>query len=427
MVIFGHDAILGILDRAVRSDHLHHALLFRGPEGVGKFSTAIELARRLCCDGPDPKPCGSCRHCLRLGRPFPQHPDVIIFRDLRQPIPVHLHQIKTMCEEVDGPLHEDGDHAPSIWTETLQSLSEDGFLRGYAVSPVVGDRLVGITIDSEKKITRAIVEKATQNPLRYHILKQISGFIESGGYNGTLKIEQIREMQSMIAYQPFESRIKIIIIDDAHNMLAPAQNCLLKTLEEPPGEALLLLITSQPHMLLPTIRSRCQTVPFHSLSRQTIRDALKSHFGLAEVMAEQVAGQSEGSMNLAVSKDWPAFFRYSETMDELFDASEQRREQVEWSLEVLGRILPDDDRIETRARLADFTRYLRMLLERIITRETDGGSRRILPGGRALGTGVLIELLDGVAAIRNADRFHIDTRLHLHKLLLETVGKQDLT
>ncbi len=426
MAISGHDSILRILDRAVQSDHLHHALLFRGPEGVGKFTSAVELATRLICEGHHPRPCGTCRNCRRLGRPFPQHPDVTIFRDLRQPIPVHLHQIRDLCGEAGSPVPDEGDHAPAIWHETLQGLRDDGFLRDCEASPVAGDRLMRITVDSTQKITRATVEKATQNPLRYHLLKQISGSIESGGYDGTLKIEQIREMQSMIAYQPFESRIKIIIIDDAHNMLTPAQNCLLKTLEEPPGEALLILITAQPHMLLPTIRSRCQTVPFHSLPRQTIRAALQSRFGLDDTLAEQVAGQSEGSMNLAVSKDWPAFFQYCGTLDELFDTMEQRRGLVEWTLEVLGRILPDDDRIETRGRLADFTRYLRMLLQRIMSRERNADMTRVFPGGRALRTESIIELLDGVAAIRNAGRFHIDTRLHLHKLLLETLGRQDL-
>jgi DNA polymerase-3 subunit delta' len=77
-----------------------------------------------------------------------------------------------------------------------------------------------------------------------------------------LDVAQIREVQNFLSYKSYNGGFKIVIVDDAHLMNQEAQNCFLKTLEEPKGQTLLFLITSKPDMLLPTIFSRCQTVKF---------------------------------------------------------------------------------------------------------------------------------------------------------------------
>lgn len=78
-----------------------------------------------------------------------------------------------------------------------------------------------------------------------------------------IKIEQIRELQKELSLKPRLSDFKAAIIDKAERMRKDAQNCLLKTLEEPKGKALLILITSKPEALLETIRSRCQILKFY--------------------------------------------------------------------------------------------------------------------------------------------------------------------
>ena len=84
--------------------------------------------------------------------------------------------------------------------------------------------------------------------------------IEPAG--GQISIAKIREVQNFLAYKSYNGGFKIVIVNDAHSMNQEAQSCFLKTLEEPKGETLLILISSKPDMLLPTILSRCQTIKF---------------------------------------------------------------------------------------------------------------------------------------------------------------------
>lgn len=77
-----------------------------------------------------------------------------------------------------------------------------------------------------------------------------------------ISIKKIREVQSFLAYKSYNGGFKIVIVDDAEKMNQEAQSCFLKTLEEPKGKTLLILISSKPDMLLPTIFSRCQTLKF---------------------------------------------------------------------------------------------------------------------------------------------------------------------
>ena len=77
------------------------------------------------------------------------------------------------------------------------------------------------------------------------------------GDTGAIRIDQIREVVERTAYRPFEGRRRVVVIDEADALMAPAQNALLKTLEEPPSLSAFILVTTRPDMLLPTVRSRC--------------------------------------------------------------------------------------------------------------------------------------------------------------------------
>lgn len=79
---------------------------------------------------------------------------------------------------------------------------------------------------------------------------------------GEISIAKIREVQNFLSYKSYYGGFKIVIVDNAHLMNQEAQNCFLKTLEEPKGETLLILVSSKPEMLLPTIISRCQQIKF---------------------------------------------------------------------------------------------------------------------------------------------------------------------
>ena len=83
---------------------------------------------------------------------------------------------------------------------------------------------------------------------------------------GTIKIDRVRELCRSLSYPPYESALRIVVIEDVHAMTTEAANSLLKTLEEPPENNLLILTAEASRELLPTIVSRCQVVTFYGLS-----------------------------------------------------------------------------------------------------------------------------------------------------------------
>jgi DNA polymerase-3 subunit delta' len=115
-----------------------------------------------------------------------------------------------------------------------------------------------------------------------------------------ITIEQVREMQQDLALRPLEGRKRIVIIDDAADLSEHAEVALLKTLEEPPRHAVLLLITPTPSRLLETIRSRLQPLPFRSVARSEIERALVDRFGQpAARFAAAAAGKPGSAIALA--------------------------------------------------------------------------------------------------------------------------------
>ncbi len=119
----------------------------------------------------------------------------------------------------------------------------------------------------------------------------------------SIKIEQIRAIQKELSFRPLEARKKVCLIDGAEKMNPAAGNALLKTLEEPNGEALLILLTQRPEGVLNTIRSRCQRLPFTRLPLEKIKDVLIERLGIDEIQGHILAALSEGSFKKALGKD----------------------------------------------------------------------------------------------------------------------------
>ncbi len=129
-----------------------------------------------------------------------------------------------------------------------------------------------------------------------------------------IKIEQIRELQKDLSYRPLEAPRKFCIIDGADKMNPAAGNALLKTLEEPQGDALLILLTSHPEGVLDTIHSRCQSLPFGRLHRDTLKKVLQDRLGLGEVQGHILAALSEGSFKKALGRDRDLFLERRKTL-----------------------------------------------------------------------------------------------------------------
>ena len=93
---------------------------------------------------------------------------------------------------------------------------------------------------------------------------------------GTIRIEQIRNLKTFIGQKSIESGGKVVLIDDAHLLNEAASNCLLKTLEEP-ANGIFILLTSRLNFLLDTIISRCQLIRFKSFSSKQLDILLKNN------------------------------------------------------------------------------------------------------------------------------------------------------
>jgi DNA polymerase-3 subunit delta' len=101
-------------------------------------------------------------------------------------------------------------------------------------------------------------------------------------------------------HQPARGRAKIFIIDEAERMNWQAQNALLKTLEEPPGASYLMLITTTAERLLPTTRSRAQTIPFARLPDEFVAEQLAARTELSDAEIGWLAGFAQGSLGSAM-------------------------------------------------------------------------------------------------------------------------------
>ncbi len=118
---------------------------------------------------------------------------------------------------------------------------------------------------------------------------------------GAIKIDQIRKLIKKLSFAPYEAKIRVVLIEDVHTMRQEAANSLLKTLEEPPENNLLILTADSAGKVLQTIISRCQTIPFYSLTFDETADILRRDNSELDLeTALLLARLSEGSPGKAM-------------------------------------------------------------------------------------------------------------------------------
>lgn len=161
----------------------------------------------------------------------------------------------------------------------------------------------------------------------------------------SIKIEDIRQLKKEIGLKPYEGRRKVFIIDNAHQLSAEAANALLKILEEPPGEASIILVSAKFTLLFKTIVSRCRIIRFYPLARSEFSQMLRADYRLDEAQAHFLAYFSEGRLGYAVAlKDTDMFKNKNQLIDEfaLFSRSNmnwaaiERRGTLKDSLNILA-------------------------------------------------------------------------------------------
>jgi DNA polymerase III subunit delta' len=115
-----------------------------------------------------------------------------------------------------------------------------------------------------------------------------------------LKIDAIRDVMRLIALKPFSSRYRIAIFDDFDAAQDRAQDSLLKTLEEPPSHAVLIVLAESTENIMPTITSRCQLIPLRPIPQATVQHYLEMH-GADSERATLLARLSSGRIGWALN------------------------------------------------------------------------------------------------------------------------------
>ncbi len=123
---------------------------------------------------------------------------------------------------------------------------------------------------------------------------------ESDDSTSVLKIDAVREITHQIAMKPYEGRYKIAIFPDFQQAQPRAQDALLKTLEEPPAYAVLILLATSLESILPTITSRSQVIQLRPVTSDIIHNALMLNYKMMNEKAEMLARLSGGRIGWAI-------------------------------------------------------------------------------------------------------------------------------
>ncbi len=240
--LVGYEQERASLARSVADQALPGSLLFHGPAGIGKQRFALWLAQLLLCENPRGEPCGQCRACHLAARL--EHPDLHWFFPLVRP------KGTSSPEKLAEALEQ-------ARAEELAARRED-FLR-----PLVPGEPVGFFLP------------------------------------------QIQTLRRFAASRPAMGRRKVFIIGQAELLVAQegsqeAANALLKVLEEPPADTTLILTSSDPDSLLPTIRSRLLPLRLVPLHPEQVATFLMEHRGIDSAEAGRVARLAQGSIGRAL-------------------------------------------------------------------------------------------------------------------------------
>ena len=210
-----------------------------------------------------------------------------------------------------------------------------------------------------------------------------------------IKIDVIRDIQREISLKRFEGNYKVFIIDQAEKMSQSAMNCLLKTLEEPPENSLLILVTTSQDMLTQTIISRCQIIKFNRLMDSIIHKILTEKFNLSTNL-DRITKFANGSVAKASSED---FIEKTEFVNELWSGLKSKEDDTINLLELSKKISHDSEQTK------EFINNLLILIEQDLV-NSPGFSKIaefILSCKRALRYNVNLNLLTDVLLLKTQE------------------------
>jgi len=224
--ILGQEKPLSAIDRIITQGKRGQAVMLIGRPGIGKFALANYMAARFLCAN-DSSACGQCQSCRAIDRN--SHPDFLqVF-----PFP------------------------------NLASESKKNTLFHFS-DPVTSD--ARFSDSATEEVNRFIEEKA-DDPYRVVSFKK----------KGNIPVSVVRDLIRAIGKRPMMGQRRAVVICDIDQMAYGAADLFLKTVEEPPEDTLIVLTTSQPHMLLPTLLSRATKITLSPVSDDLVKQYLTKH------------------------------------------------------------------------------------------------------------------------------------------------------
>lgn len=316
--IVGQEEIKSRLIQSSKSGRISHAQLFVGHEGSGNLAMAIAYAQYINCIQPtEMDSCGTCASCVKYEKLA--HPDLTFS------YPFANRDAKRKWVSKD------------FITEWRSAILENPYL------------------ESEKWYNTIEVENKI----------------------GAITVHESAEILKSIVYKRFEAKYKVVIIWHAEKLNVEASNKLLKFIEEPADNTLIILLTDDPEVLLRTILSRTQQIRFNPIDQSSLAEFIDQKFKLGQEKSAQIAAFSDGDYNAAV--------RLAEKGGEsdYFDLFKNWMRMC-----FAGKLPPLIDWIEIisgkdygREYRKNFIEYcLRLLRESIITNYADDSLLRLSPG-----------------------------------------------
>jgi DNA polymerase-3 subunit delta' len=233
----GNQRIVDALRGAFRSGRVPHALLFTGPKGVGKYTLARMFAQAANCERLKDDFCGVCATCLAIA------------------------PMANLTPLIEQGLTERGESADAATVER---------------TPLI--------LQSHPDVWALVPD-----PVR----------LKSPVVRPVLRIGQLRAVQRAAYFQPMGRR-RVFILDNAETMRWDVASVFLKILEEPPGNATLVLTATSPFALLPTIVSRCMQFHLAPLPQAEVESLLEAHSERKPAEIKLAAQLSEGSPGVAM-------------------------------------------------------------------------------------------------------------------------------
>ncbi|MEX1253109.1 MAG: hypothetical protein WEE64_02085 [Dehalococcoidia bacterium] len=263
--VIGQGRAVALLRRAIEDEaRLSHAYLFAGPEHVGRATTARRFAQALNCE----------------------------------------RGASSVAESLQAPRggEEDGEAGKPRLRLVGYDAEDDGQAGGPGLPGEANG--VGSVPCGECRSCRHIEDDKHPDVewLGVGGLCEESEHKDHSADNSRdIRICQVRRLERVVSRAPFEGRYRVVIVDPAEAMTVEAANAFLKTLEEPPAQVVLVLLTAHEEALRETVRSRCRRVVFSGVPRARIEEGLRERWGAEAPQAERLARLAQGRLGWAVA------------------------------------------------------------------------------------------------------------------------------